>query len=103
MESPLLSSELLPQICLSFRSPSTNSKEHTLIRAMQVLSGFQQKGGEVSPDLEVRLTSESYTSKTHSGWHQLSVKMIHPKEDSRSRDLKRYEKTLLEEGVQGLL
>ena len=103
MESPLLSSELLPQICLSFGSLFTNSTEHTLIRAIQALSGFQQKGKEVPPNLEVRLTSESYTSKTHSGWHQLSVKMMHPKEDSRSRGLKRYEKTLLEEDVQGLL
>lgn len=55
------------------------------------------------PNLEVSLTSGNYTSRTHSGWHQLSVKTTHPKEGSRRRELRRYENTLLEEGVQGLL
>lgn len=49
------------------------------------------------PNLESRLTSENETSKTHSGWHQLSVKMIHSKSVSRRRrELRRYENTSLE-------
>lgn len=102
-ESPLLSSELPLPICLPFRSLYTNPTGHILIWTTQTLTGFQQKGQEGPPNLEVSLTSESYTSDTHSGWHRLSVETMHPKEASRSRELKRYENTLLGEDIQGLL